>query len=128
MGYTSKNLAYDEDRLRQFSADPSNRFVFKPVYSRETGEASQHIQDIVSQNASQILKILWNPKAHLYISGFRGIEDQIKDTLIHSGKDTLPSQLLTRGLIRLLKLEKHWHVESSSVPATDRTPRVETTV
>lgn len=128
MGYTDKKLAYDEDRLQQFSADPSNRFTFKPAYSREVGTPSQHIQDIVSQNASQILKILWNPKAHLYISGFRGIEDQIKDTLIHSGKDTVPSQLLTRGLIRFLKLEKHWHVESSSVPAAERTPRVEATV
>lgn len=118
IGHTRKALEYDRKLFKKFASKASNHFSYRPVYSRESqkSDGKKHLQDLIQDKveARKIFALVLNPKAHIYVSGFWGLEDQLIAALKKSARtnaDLGVTEARMTAAIQLAKAEGRWHME-----------------
>lgn len=80
IGHTRSGLEYYGKIFRKFARNKNNHFTYRAVYSRESSKSNgvAYVQNLIQQEeeAEKIFKLILNPKAHIYVSGFVATETQ----------------------------------------------------
>tara|TARA_Y100001968_G_scaffold289053_1_gene291788 strand:+ start:5134 stop:6285 length:1152 start_codon:yes stop_codon:yes gene_type:complete len=105
------NLLYDDDFEHYKTKYPKN-LIYTKAISREQKNSKggrMYIQDRVLENASEIFKLIEDPKTHIYLCGLKGMEPGIDEamTTAAAAKGLNWSELRPQ-----LRKAGRWHAET----------------
>jgi NAD(P)H-flavin reductase len=114
-----KDVLYEE-AFQAFSKDDSKNFHFAVACSQDPkmpGQLRQHVQDLLTADADQVLKLLMDPKTFVYICGILKVETEVEKTLLEAAKrQGKYTYWKVQARIEQMKKTGQWRAEGVRLP------------